>query len=107
MELGEGHHRLGADVEHGLQDGGEPVPFLDRIRHRLVEHEDADDLRTHQPQAPMNLLAVLAHRKRRPAVDLVEAVEQLHPLGAGGAVSGRGLLGTTCRFLRAARSIPR
>ena len=61
MEFGESHHRLGADIEHALQNGGEPMPLLERIRHRLVEHEDTDDLRAHQPQPPMDLLAVFAH----------------------------------------------
>ena len=92
MELGEGDHRLSADVEHGLQDGGKVVPFLEGVRHRLVEHEHANDLSAHQPQAPMNDLAVLAHRKGRPRVDLIEAVAQLHPLTTDGAINGRGLL---------------
>ena len=60
MELGEGHHGFRADVEHGLQHGGKVVPFPDGVRHRLVEYEDADDLRAHEPQPAMDLGAVLA-----------------------------------------------
>ncbi len=83
MELGEGDHRLGAGVEHGLQHGGEPMPFLDRIGHRLVEREHADHLGAHQLQAAADLLAMIAERERGPAVDLVEAVAQPHRLCRG------------------------
>ncbi len=93
MELGEGHHRLGAGVEHALQVGGKQVPILDRIRHGLVEHEDADDLGAHQPQPPLDALAVLARARAPPAVDLVEAVAQLHPPRARGAFGSASLLG--------------
>ena len=61
MELGERHHGLRAHVEHGLQHGGEPMPLLERIRHRLVEDKDTDDLRAHEPQPPTDLRAMLAH----------------------------------------------
>ena len=83
-KLGEGDHRLGADVEHGLQHGGEVVPLRERVGHRLVEDENADDLRSHQAQAAMDRLAVVAQREGRPAIDLVEAVAELHALGAAG-----------------------
>ena len=51
----------------------------------LSNTKTADDLGAHQPMPPADLLAVLAQAKMPPAVDLVEAVAQLHAPCRGAA----------------------
>jgi hypothetical protein len=64
VQLREGDHRRGAQVQHRLDIGGEGGPLLDRVGCALVEEEEA-------------------HQAR---VDLPKALADHFPMGAGGEV---------------------
>src|SRR5262249_49971407 len=79
-KLRERHHPLGTAIEDSLHERREPWPFFEGIGNGLIENKDAHDLRVHEPEPSVNLLAILAHGESWPAIDFVEAVAQPHLL---------------------------
>src|SRR5690606_21796447 len=79
----------GAGIQYGLQGCGEGGPIRDRIRHRLVENEQPDDLRAHEPQTTADLFAAVTLREMPPAVDFIEPVAQFHAPPAGATTGNR------------------